>query len=239
MNATPQPPGWYDDPDDGGQLRYWDGNQWTADRSPKAGAPAVAQPQVLVGPEDYPVHLDVDYQEEYNRWLPLVKWLLLFPHYIVLAFLGIAGLAVWIVAAFAILFTGRYPEGMFNFLVGVQRWAMRVTGYHLLMTDEYPPFSLDATAGQTVRYDVEYPEQGVERWRPFVSWLLVYPYLFIANVLVYVGGILAFIALFAILFTKRYPQSLFDFNLVALRWSVRGTAYAYAMATRYPPWTWA
>jgi hypothetical protein len=91
------------------------------------------------------VHLDVAYPdaERLHRWLPLVKWLLAIPHYIVLVFLSIAALIVTIIAWFAILFTGLYPRSLFDFTVGVGRWATRVWAYaFLLVTDEYPPFSL-------------------------------------------------------------------------------------------------
>jgi len=94
------------------------------------------------------VHLDYplpDVERDLNRWLPLIKWLLAIPHYIVLFFLDIAALAVVIVAWFAILFTGRYPRGLFDFVVGVTRWHVRVIGYALtLVTDVYPPFRLAA-----------------------------------------------------------------------------------------------
>lgn len=95
--------------------------------------------------EEQAVHLDLPYPDarQLNRWLPLVKWLLAIPHYVVLFFLGIAAVVAVIIAWFAILFTGRYPRGIFNFVVGVMRWSNRVTGYALvLVTDEYPPFSL-------------------------------------------------------------------------------------------------
>jgi hypothetical protein len=92
------------------------------------------------------VHLDYPYpdaQRDLNRWLPLVKWLLAIPHYIVLFFLWIAALVVVIVAWFAILFTGRYPRGMFDFVEGVIRWHNRVLAYAwVLVTDRYPPFRL-------------------------------------------------------------------------------------------------
>ena len=92
------------------------------------------------------VHLDFPYPDvkrDLNRWLPLVKWLLAIPHYIVLFFLYIAVFVVVILAWFAILFTGRYPRGMFEFVEGVIRWHNRVTGYAwILVTDQYPPFSL-------------------------------------------------------------------------------------------------
>jgi uncharacterized protein DUF4389 len=92
------------------------------------------------------VHLDFPYpdaERDLNRWLPLVKWFLAIPHYIVLFFLWIAAVIVVIVAWFAILFTGRYPRGMFEFVEGVIRWHNRVVGYaYILVTDRYPPFSL-------------------------------------------------------------------------------------------------
>jgi Domain of unknown function (DUF4389) len=93
------------------------------------------------------VHLDYPYPEapRLNRWLPLVKWLLAIPHYIVLAFLYLGAFFAVIIAWFAILFTGSYPRGLFDFVVGVFRWHNRVVGYALtLVTDEYPPFRLAA-----------------------------------------------------------------------------------------------
>ena len=95
--------------------------------------------------EEQGVHLNLDYPDarQLNRWLPLVKWFLAIPHYIVLFFLGIGALVAVIVAWFAIIFTGRYPENLFRYVVGVIRWSNRVTAYaFLLVTDEYPPFQL-------------------------------------------------------------------------------------------------
>ncbi len=98
--------------------------------------------------EEQSVHLIYTYPDarrDLNRWLPLVKWLLAIPHYIVLFFLWIAAVVVVIVAWFAILITGRYPRGMFDFVEGVIRWSNRVSGYAFtLVTDRYPPFSLSA-----------------------------------------------------------------------------------------------
>jgi hypothetical protein len=98
--------------------------------------------------EHQSVHLDVDYPDvaqDLNRWLPLVKWFLAIPHYVVLFFLYIAAVVVVVIAWFAILFTGRYPRGLFDFVEGVTRWHNRVVGYALvLVTDRYPPFRLGA-----------------------------------------------------------------------------------------------
>jgi hypothetical protein len=97
--------------------------------------------------EEQGVHLDLDYPDvpaNLNRWLPLVKWLLAIPHFIVLAVLALAAIVCVLIAWVAILFTGRYPQGLFNFVVGVGRWGLRVEAYALLLiTDRYPPFSLD------------------------------------------------------------------------------------------------
>jgi Domain of unknown function (DUF4389) len=96
--------------------------------------------------EQQSVALDFPYpdaKQDLNRWLPLVKWLLAIPHYIVLVFLWLAALVSIIIAWFAILFTGRYPRGLFDFLQGVGRWTNRVVGYaFILVTDRYPPFQL-------------------------------------------------------------------------------------------------
>ncbi|MBI2940671.1 MAG: DUF4389 domain-containing protein [Chloroflexi bacterium] len=96
--------------------------------------------------EEQAVHVTMPYpnaREDLNRWLPLVKWLLAIPHYVVLAFLAIAALVCVVIAWFAILFTGRYPRSLFDFAVGVMRWALRVEAYaFILVTDRYPPFRL-------------------------------------------------------------------------------------------------
>jgi hypothetical protein len=97
--------------------------------------------------EEQAVHIEIPYPDvpkDLNRWLPLVKWFLAIPHYIILAFLVIAAIVCVVIAWFAILFTGRYPRGLFDFVVGVSRWGLRVAAYaFLLTTDRYPLFSLD------------------------------------------------------------------------------------------------
>jgi hypothetical protein len=96
--------------------------------------------------DEQSVHFDLPYPDvprEVNRWLPLVKWFLAIPHYIVLAFLWIAAVVCVVIAWFAILFTGRYPRGLFDFVQGVGRWHLRVVAYaFVLVTDRYPPFRL-------------------------------------------------------------------------------------------------
>jgi hypothetical protein len=209
---------------------------------PTSTAPAVPSPVAVADPSgppspEYPARLEVSYPEELNRWLPLVKWLLIIPHFFVLAFVALGAFFVAIFAFFAVLFTGRWPRGAFDYLVGTARWVYRVIAYFHLMTDAYPPFSLADDPNYPVRLTVDYPEH-VANWRPIVQWILAIPYLFIAGVLYWLTGVLTFIAFFTILFTKKIPRELFELMVPGLRWNVRGNAYAYFLTDRYPPFVW-
>jgi hypothetical protein len=194
-----------------------------------------------------------DLDPNLSRWLWVVKWLLAIPHYIVLAFLWLAFLILWVVAFFAILFTGRYPRGIFDFNLGVLRWTWRVLfySYWALGTDRYPPFSLQEEPDYPARLDIVYPER-LSHWLPLVKWLLAIPHLILVGIFVggwgwgwnddYRGigiaglvGILVVIAGFVLLFTGRYPRSLFDFTLGLDRWAFRVAAYVSLMRDEYPP----
>ncbi|MCH8920050.1 MAG: DUF4389 domain-containing protein [Chloroflexi bacterium] len=182
---------------------------------------------------EYPLRYDVEYPEELSRWLIFVKWLLAFPHFIILYLLGIASSVVGFIAFFAILFTKRYPQGLFDFVVNVNRWNANVMAYLMLFRDEYPPFSWEP-GEYAVTYEVDYPEE-MNRWLPLVKWLLAIPHvivlllLFIAIYFVYI------IAFFAILFTKRFPRGLFDFTVGVHRWNYRVSAYTALLRDEYPP----
>jgi hypothetical protein len=185
----------------------------------------------------YPVRMEIAYPAELNRWLPLVKWLLAIPHYVVLWFVVLGAFFVGVFAFFAVLITGRWPRGAFDYLAGTVRWVYRVIAYVHLMTDAYPPFSLRDDPRYPVRLTIEYPAR-IARWRPLVQWLLAWPYLVVAGVLYWLTGILTIVAFFTVLFTKQIPRGVFELMVPGLRWNVRGNAYAYFMADRYPPFVW-
>ena len=183
----------------------------------------------------YPLRYDVEYPEELSRWLIFVKWLLVIPNLIIVWALGYAVSAVTFIAFFAILFTKRYPRGLFDFVVNVNRWNANVMAYLMLFRDEYPPFSWEP-GEYAVTYEVDYPEE-LSRWLPLIKWLLAVPhfivllFLFIAVYFVYM------IAFFAILFTKRFPRGLFDFVVGVHRWTNRVNAYANLLRDEYPPFS--
>lgn len=185
----------------------------------------------------YPVDVDAQLLPEYARFMPLIKWLILLPHYVVLFFLAIGAMFVSFIAFFATLFTAKYPEGMWNYMVGVHRWALRVMAYQMLITDSYPPFTLEETAEDTVQLKAEYPER-VSRWRPFFAWLIVIPFAIVASLIVFVAQICSVFAFFTVIFTKRIPDGLFNVIRNGFTWNLRAGFYAYWMSTEYPPFEW-
>ncbi len=183
----------------------------------------------------YPVKLDVPYPERLSRWLIFVKWLLAIPHLAIVYVLSGVMSVLTFIAFFAILFTKKYPDSLYTFAVGIQRWTYNVYAYVGLLRDEYPPFSLDA--GQyPVVFEAGAPGE-LSRWLIFVKWLLVIPnmivYLFVAIAAIFVG----FIAWFAILFTGKYPHGMFDFVVGSMRWGARMNAYSSLWTDQYPPFS--
>jgi hypothetical protein len=211
----------------------------------------------------YPVHVDAVLDLRLSRWLWLVKWLLVIPHYVVLGFLWIGFAVTSVVAFFAILFTGRYPRAIFTYNVGVLRWSWRVAyyAYGALGTDRYPPFTLDEVEDYPAHLSIDYP-QHLSRGLVLVKWwLLAIPHYIIVGIFVgggtWVGtranhdwqwnlgggswgggglvGILVLIAAVILAVTGAYPRTLYDVILGMNRWALRVAAYAGLMTDVYPP----
>jgi len=193
-----------------------------------------------------PVRVEARLDPHLSRWLWLVKWVLGIPHYVVLVFLW-AGLLLASIGAFlAILVTGRYPRTLFDYNLGVMRWTWRVSAYAygVLGTDRYPPFTLKDVPDYPARLEVAYPVL-LSRGLVLVKWwLLAIPHYLLLSLLLGglsaspgggVVGILVLIAALTLLFTDRYPDSIFDLVVGIHRWGFRVAAYACLMTDVYPP----
>jgi hypothetical protein len=206
----------------------------------------------------YPARLTGSLDDDLSQGLWLVKWLLAIPHFLVLIVLWIAFWFVTLIAFFAIIFTERYPRGLFDFNVGVMRWTWRVAFYatSALGTDRYPPFTLESVDDYPADFQVEYPDR-LSRGLVLVKWwLLAIPHFLI---LAAIGGglqwpalgavdelpawagpanlvtILVIIAGVSLLFTGRYPRGIFEFVMGLNRWAFRVYTYVALMTDRYPP----
>lgn len=209
------------------------------------------------GRHAYPARLDGQLDPALSRWRWLFKWILILPHAIVLLFLWFAVMPLTVLAGFAILITGRYPESIFDFTVGVIRWTWRVAFYAFsaLGTDRYPPFSLEPDGSFPAAFAVDYPQQ-LSRGLVLVKWwLLAIPQYVIVGI--FAGGGIGFtgrlsnswsfaagggvisllvcVAALLLLFTGRYPQPVFEFVMGMNRWCYRVLAYVLLLRDEYPP----
>ncbi len=202
-----------------------------------------------------PVRLEGRLDEPLSRWLWLVKWFLLIPHFVILVVLWVAFAVLTLIAGFAILVTGRYPRALFDVNVGVLRWTWRVTFYSFgaFATDRYPPFTLASAPDYPATLEIAYPEH-LSRGLVLVKWwLLAIPHYVVLGIL---GGAatggwsddgswtsgspglitwLALVAAIVLLFGGRYPKGIFDLVVGLDRWVYRVIPYAALMTDRYPP----
>ena len=195
-----------------------------------------------------PVTIRGELSDPPGRGLWLVKWLLIIPHIVVLVFLAAAAVFCTVAAFFAILFTGRYPRGLFDFTVGVLRWGWRVEfySYGALATDRYPPFSLKSMDDYPADLHIAYPE-ALSRWKPLVKWLFAFPHYLILAALAGCGGgsdggayfigllgALVIIVAVLLLFTENYHRDLYRLIMGIHRWKYRVCAYVGLLTDEYP-----
>jgi hypothetical protein len=204
----------------------------------------------------YPASLEVDYPATLDRWTTFFRILWVIPALIILSLLSGAGgegftheagkemsksggsiaLGIGAATALMILFRQRYPRWWFDFALELKRFSARVGAYAFLLTDRYP----STVEKQSVHLDVTYPDvqRDLNRWLPLIKWLLALPHYIVLFVLFCVAMAVSVLAWFAILFTGRYPKSLFDFVVGVGRWGLRVSAYAFLLTTdQYPPFS--
>ena len=203
-------------------------------------ADAVAHPPLTAGATDYPVMLDLDAPLEVARWRPLVHWILVIPHAFVVGALQFLSGVMTFIAFFSILFTKKYPKGMFSVTVMAYRYQWRVSSYMMFMRETYPPFEFDTVLADPgtdpAKYSVQYPTE-MNRFLPLVKFFLAIPHLFVFGLLS-LGGMFVWIgAFFAVLFTGRYPESMRDYLVGVTRYGYRLQAYVTFLTDRYPPFT--
>ena len=199
------------------------------------------------GDTGYPVRFEVDYPEAPSRGLALLgvffllKPLLLIPHIIILYLLGIAGFIVFYIGYWAVLVTGRYPEGLFAFVLGVQRWSVRTDSWVYGTVDRYPPFSL-SDVDYPARLEVDYPDvssRGLALLGVLflIKIILLVPHLIILYALGLVSFVVVYVAYWVVLITGRYPRGMFDLVVGVQRWNYRTSAWLVGFTDRYPPFT--
>ena len=198
---------------------------------------------------DYPIRLEVQRPDQQSRLtnFPLfigttIRAFLLIPHLIILYFLQIVAQVIYFIATFAILFTGSYPRGMFNFYVGYLRWNANVYGYFLHLYDGYPPFSMDQQS-YALTLTVDYPPSLSRILNfplfvgAFIKIVLTIPHIIILAFLMIAALVVIFIALFAVLFTGSFPPGMHTFVVGVYRWLTRVNGYVYGLTDAYPPFS--
>ena len=185
----------------------------------------------------YPVTFKADYVEKRSRLTTFFRLLLAIPHIIFLYFYGLAAGVVVIIAWFALLFTGRYPQGMYDFVAGSLRYSTRVYGYLWLLTDEYPPFSGSAEIAYPVDLNIGPPKSEYSRLKVFFRIVLAIPVLIIHYAMQIVAEVGALIAWFAIVALGRQPKGLQDMIVLGTSYQQRAYAYLALITEDWPPFT--
>lgn len=187
---------------------------------------------------NYPVELVGEYEEGVNRFLWLIKWLLLIPHILVLWLLSIPLIVSLPISWLAVVISGRNPSFLWNYHAGLLRWSWRVNFYSYSAgnTDQYPPFAFQSREEYPADLIIEYPESS-SRLTGLFRWILIIPHWIIAAILSEIVNILVLFALLFLLFTGRYSQDLFNIIMGLNRWIYRANAYGWLLVDAYPPFS--
>lgn len=188
----------------------------------------------------HPVQLELDAPTKVARWRVIGNPIMAIPHFIWLMLLGIVLVVFTVIAVFAILFTGSYPRGMFNFTTAVLRYQWRVVSFAFFMRAQYPSFSLPSgetdPGGDPATVSIPYPEK-LSRGLPFIKAYLVYPNYIVLYFLILGAYVVLFLAWFAVLFTGSWPEGMRRYFVNVMRWNFRVSAYVLMTTDAYPPFS--
>jgi hypothetical protein len=203
---------------------------------------AAVPPQPYPAAVNYPATFELDRAEHIANWRPLVHWLLIIPHLLVLGVLGAVAEIVSFIAWFVILFTGKLPEGMAGLISLYLRYSNRTNAYALFMREEYPPFSFETTAQDpgdypAVRTQLTPDLEDRNRLTTAFRLILAIPHAIVLGVLWFVGFFVWIGGFFTVLFTGQWSGGLQEFMLGIIRWSTRFYAYVFLLVDEYPPFS--
>ncbi len=185
----------------------------------------------------YPFTLEVDPAAPQSRLTVFFRIILVIPHAIIIALLGLVAALITLAAWFIILFTGTYPAGMSGFVTNTLHWIARANGYMYLLTGKYPPFAMGPDASYPIRFGGEAQAEGRNRLTVFFRVIMIIPHYIILYFLQIAAQVVIFIAWFAALFTGSVPAGMHNFVAGFHRWNMRYYAYAALLTDQYPPFS--
>jgi hypothetical protein len=183
----------------------------------------------------YPIRYEADYVEQQSRPITFFRLILAIPWYIVLQVYLLAAFVVAFLAWFAIVFTGRYPEGLYRFNAGVMRFAARANAFFLLQTDQWPSFGFDADPSYPIRLDVDPPLEKYNRWKTGFRLILAFPVYFMLYLIPYIAWLASAVAWFHIVFMGRTSGGIHNALTVGIAYQLRATAYTVLLLTETLP----
>lgn len=188
-------------------------------------------------PSPYPVGYEADFAEQRSRLTTFFRGVMVIPLWIVAFFYAIGMYFAALIAWFALMFTGRYPEGLYSFNSRVVRWQSRVNAYYDLLTDQYPPFDLDEHPEYPVRVPIAPAKESYSRLKVFFRFIIGIPVMLIWMALGTVASVAAFLAWFLIVFTGKQSQGLQNAIVLGLAYQTRATAYFLYLTEDWPPFS--